>query len=375
MPSSTYREVPVTFEKGMAANYEDSLLPEGVSSLLENWVPEETGRLRVREGWRKSSMNGGPSPAKGLGLTTFSVTRKPTFRQRSMVTGVTSSNSSTTRTFTYNWPVSTTSGNMLLLKVSVAYESAASTYHYLQDAGGYQLFMAGNLGGSGNGHVDFWLIKENAASQSSATFKITAANTSSDMSYVIEGVELVNIQQGTPKNLLPGAAAFLGWFRSDGLTGFHFDGFGWFNDLNTVTANFQSDVPPWVVTGAGSPTGGTNPGLPQTAQYQIPVSTLCKVGTASGTSGVPVTPSTGYNASIWVQQNVQIDIRLNILWYDVSGTLITTVNEVAVTGNDTPQRHSLAATSPSNAAFAKMQLENTNTSGTSDTFLLSGAQF
>lgn len=377
--SSTYREIPVTFEKGMATQYEESLLPEASAKLLENWVPEETGGLRVREGWRKGTRTGGPTTAKGLGLSAFSVTHKPSYRQRSMISGSTASNPSgtTTRSFTYDWPSATLAGSLLILKVTVAYESVASTYHFIQDLGGYQLFWVSRVAASTGGDTVFWLLKENAASQTSATFKVTAVNTTSEMVYAIEGVELLNITTGTPKNLLPAGAANPVWFRSDGIASpsDHLNALGWFNETGLQFFRFPGTGPPWENTQSGTPTVGSNPGLPVGAVASIAISTLAKFGTASGTAGVPVTPNTAYVASCWAKWNTQINLRLNLVWYDSVGSVISTVNGATTAGNDALQRKQATGTSPSNAAFAKMQFENTNTSAASENVFISGAQF
>lgn len=58
MPSQTYQEIPLTFEKGLVLETEESVLGEGMSAALTNWTPEHTGGLRARNHWRPISTTG-----------------------------------------------------------------------------------------------------------------------------------------------------------------------------------------------------------------------------------------------------------------------------------------------------------------------------
>ena len=58
MPSPTYQEIPLTFEKGLVLETEESVLGEGMAAALYNWTPEHTGGLRARNRWRAISETG-----------------------------------------------------------------------------------------------------------------------------------------------------------------------------------------------------------------------------------------------------------------------------------------------------------------------------
>ena len=58
MPSPTYQEIPITFEKGLVLEAEESVLGEGMASALTNWTPEHTGGLRARNRWKAISETG-----------------------------------------------------------------------------------------------------------------------------------------------------------------------------------------------------------------------------------------------------------------------------------------------------------------------------
>jgi len=75
----------------------------------------------------------------------------------------------------------------------------------------------------------------------------------------------------------------------------------------------------------------------------------------TGTSGIPVLPSTSYRASSWVRKagaatGRTTEIRIN--WYDSGGTLISTSTASTITDSNTWQLVTNTATSPSNAAYA-----------------------
>lgn len=68
--------VPLTFEKGLADDLEDSVAPAGTARVLANWEP--VGRsLRARRGWGSSSIDGLPAVrgARGFGTYVFNGTR------------------------------------------------------------------------------------------------------------------------------------------------------------------------------------------------------------------------------------------------------------------------------------------------------------
>ncbi len=76
MPSP-YKEIPITFEKGLVTEIEESLLDVGQASLLTNWEPAANGALRVRNAWDTISKTGLPASysVRGIGsIATGSLT-------------------------------------------------------------------------------------------------------------------------------------------------------------------------------------------------------------------------------------------------------------------------------------------------------------
>jgi len=43
--------LPLRFERGVNEFFEDSDLPEGYGTVVQNWVPEPSGALRVPWAW------------------------------------------------------------------------------------------------------------------------------------------------------------------------------------------------------------------------------------------------------------------------------------------------------------------------------------
>jgi hypothetical protein len=65
-----YQEIPLTFEKGLVINVEDSILDLGECAELINWEPTQRGTLRARNAWDGISTTGlpaGPYKVRGLG--------------------------------------------------------------------------------------------------------------------------------------------------------------------------------------------------------------------------------------------------------------------------------------------------------------------
>jgi len=367
VPKSGYREIDIHFEKGMDTQYEASLIPEGTAALLENWVPEEAGGLRVRQGWNKGTTTGGPSPAKGLGLNVFSATRRPKYLQKTSGSGTTAGDGTTTRILTLPWTNPTNAGNTLIAKVGVAINDT-STYWFVKDTGGYQ-WVSGLIGSAdASGKDGFILVRENAPSESSLTIKFRVVNTTTEFRYVYELTEIPNVSTAAPKNLLSGAAAIGPIHRSDGIAGLNV--IGWENDLNVTISHVVGEgPPPWFNTLGGTPSFG----LPQW-RYQVPSNLLTKFGTPGGTSGAPVTENTQYTASVYYDPDVSgLSYRLNLLWYNSSGSLISTTNG-SLFSDTSNARRVLTATSPAGAAYAKLQIENTTTNPAAQTNLVSGAQ-
>lgn len=56
--ASNYQDVPVTFEKGLATENEESVLDDGQASEITNWEPASYGGLRTRNAWDAISTDG-----------------------------------------------------------------------------------------------------------------------------------------------------------------------------------------------------------------------------------------------------------------------------------------------------------------------------
>ena len=82
--------------------------------------------------------------------------------------------------------------------------------------------------------------------------------------------------------------------------------------------------------------------------------------TPSGTSGIPVAPSAQYRASCWVRRAAggtpSLSATVRVGWYDTGGSAISTDVSSAISDTTTFQILSLTATSPSNAAYARVQV-------------------
>lgn len=59
--ASPYKEIPITFEKGLVTEIEESLLDIGQASELQNWDPLPNGALRARNQWAGVSKTGLPT--------------------------------------------------------------------------------------------------------------------------------------------------------------------------------------------------------------------------------------------------------------------------------------------------------------------------
>jgi hypothetical protein len=60
--------IPLRFERGVNEFFEDSDMPEGYGSIIQNWVPEASGSLRVPWAWLSASATGltGTRTARGI---------------------------------------------------------------------------------------------------------------------------------------------------------------------------------------------------------------------------------------------------------------------------------------------------------------------
>lgn len=68
MAKTDYEVLGLSFEHGLYEGEEASTLSPGFAQALENWVPEPTGGIRARVGWRRANSGGAPGTTKSTGL-------------------------------------------------------------------------------------------------------------------------------------------------------------------------------------------------------------------------------------------------------------------------------------------------------------------
>lgn len=110
------------FENGLQEYYEASLIGEGSLSLLENWVPDPTGALRCRRGWRTTpAISGLTTDVRGIGHLGLNELiepfQTPVLRQNTLV------KPSLTATFSS----SSVAGNLLIAIIAVYATGGAPT--------------------------------------------------------------------------------------------------------------------------------------------------------------------------------------------------------------------------------------------------------
>ena len=67
--ASNYKEIPLTFEKGLVTEIEESILDTGQASELTNWEATPQGGLRARNAWEEITTDGLTAPynVRGFG--------------------------------------------------------------------------------------------------------------------------------------------------------------------------------------------------------------------------------------------------------------------------------------------------------------------
>jgi hypothetical protein len=106
---------PITFQKGLLEQQEESVLDTGYLSLLENWIPEPTGALRVRRRWASGGTSGAPATrrTRGIGsIPTEEAFATPNRRQATFADVINSSAPSG------SWAQTTAAGNLLLAAIT-----------------------------------------------------------------------------------------------------------------------------------------------------------------------------------------------------------------------------------------------------------------
>lgn len=127
MPDKDYRLLPLSFERGINEQVEDSMLPVGALSRLRNWDSSPSGELRTRYGWSKGSTTSAPASGsrKAMGIGYFTRQTMPSIVQQSTV-AVAQNPSGSSVNPVASWPTATTTGN-LLLYVGVLTQSDGSS--------------------------------------------------------------------------------------------------------------------------------------------------------------------------------------------------------------------------------------------------------
>jgi len=346
--SATYREAPITFEAGLNTQYEASLIPEGSLSVLENWVPEETQGVRVRQGWKKTLLTGGPTTSKGFGLAPFSKIQIPQVRQR-VRQDLPSWNGSPNVSVT--WEKATKAGSTLV--VIVGYGANGVLYLDGTIRHNYQCWHS-TLNNSSDLRGVYVLVNNNAASETSTG--VLFNDNISTGGLFIDAYELEQAVVGsTPKNLLNSFAS------SYELSGTIENGMGWWDKTGTLA--WSSGPGPQTALNKKTFTLSESIGPNATSSYFY----------TTGLGGVPVTGSTNYVFSWYYARNpggqqAGFGITNKIKWYDINGALISTSSsseDTSLATSTTWVRRQFSATSPSNARYAApgwdaRNLDNTN---------------
>lgn len=371
--SNTYREVPVTFEKGMVSQFEDSTLPEASAALIENWVPEEHGGLRVREGWKKSTMTGGPATSKGLGLGVYTATRR-VFRQRASGTQT----DSTSSPVGVDFVSATRPGSTLVLKWSFEWNGAFVSPYYNQSTNGPLLSGSAMLDGwevvymGINATANGWglAIKQNSPSTTSAKVPMSFTGGAAQGAIAIEAFELTSVSVPTPKNLLPHAWIKPAMIVNDFLTqslvtpgvgitssSAYDHGIGWRADVGTLWTSFQNHDQS--MAGFAPHSGNTF----YKVQHSVTAEANPDLLTLGGQSGIPATPNQQYTGSIWLRKSSTSEsMSARLKFYNAAGTLIQTNDGTPITMDTSWKQATVTATAPASAAFVAFGFVSNNAS-------------
>lgn len=113
----------LSFENGVLEAVEDSVIPDGFASLLENWVPEPTGGLRCRRGWSSLTTTGAPTTRRIRGMGLYNrVANDVAITRVQFAQGT-----ATTSPVAVSWPTATTANNLLLLVLTWQGATSAPT--------------------------------------------------------------------------------------------------------------------------------------------------------------------------------------------------------------------------------------------------------
>lgn len=82
--------------------------------------------------------------------------------------------------------------------------------------------------------------------------------------------------------------------------------------------------------------------------------TWINIFTPGGTSGVAVAPNTYYTFSVWVRTSPARNLVVQLLWYDSSGTYLSSSNGPATAGSPSWTRFIVTGQSPATAAYCQV---------------------
>src|SRR5918996_2902618 len=106
---------PLSFERGLFEEQEESVLDSGYLVDLENWIPEPTGALRVRRRWASGGTAGAPATrrTRGIGSIPTQEAFATPFRRQATFTDVIDSSAPSG-----SWAQTTAAGNLLLAAIT-----------------------------------------------------------------------------------------------------------------------------------------------------------------------------------------------------------------------------------------------------------------
>lgn len=156
--------------------------------------------------------------------------------------------------------------------------------------------------------------------------------------------------------------------------------------LDTDSGTFASSVGQWEAITNATITSGALAPVEQNGTTQLRIRATgagdAVVGMLGGGQrpllrGIPVNAGTAYTASAYalgLDAGVATGVRVDILWYDVSDTLLSTTTGSATARNhysthSTYSRHSTTATAPTNAVRADMRIRVVAAGASEDTYI------
>jgi len=192
-----YRELPLTWERGMVETVEASMLPIGAAPRLRNWEADPSGNLRSRVGWQRGSVTGAPATRRGHGIGYFTRQIAPGIVQKSDVSS--GALASTGGSLSATWKRKTTRGNLLILVAGFSLSDGSTTI----TPGTDWTNAVTSTDTNGRPRVGIWYI-QNSAPRQGAESVMFAGMTSGNSFYVqlleISGIALTSALDQTTSN-------------------------------------------------------------------------------------------------------------------------------------------------------------------------------